>query len=217
MTIHDDVDTLKANEQHRLNVLRRFKRALLASEVSALPDLCASIDGECIWPEAWERVMTIKHLSDDVKEFFVRLWFDWGSHLRQEAGDDLLFIPALRKIMPSYTGGDMILYRGESAGNRDKCTYGVCWSAQISIARQHAESGLFHRYSRGGSRLLRARVPASNIITHIGARDGHIEEEYLVDRRGLPENAVRVLEVFSELDPNAAPIGDQLERPPHGR
>lgn len=74
MTIHDDVDTLKANEQHRLNVLRRFKRALLASEVSALPDLCASIDGECIWPEAWERVMTIKHLSDDVKEFFVRLW-----------------------------------------------------------------------------------------------------------------------------------------------
>ena len=37
----------------------------------------------------------------------------------------------------------------------------------------------------------------------IGARDGHIEEEYLVDRLGLPENAVRVLEVFPELDPMA--------------
>lgn len=51
--------------------------------------------------------------------------------------------------------------------------------------------------------LLRANVPASAIITHISDCAGHIEEEFLVDRCGLPENAVRVIEVFRGLDRHA--------------
>jgi hypothetical protein len=101
--------------------------------------------------------------------------------------------------MPPYTGGDMTLYRGETASNRDNHTYGVAWSAQRYIALQHAER--VRRYAEGGSRLLQAKVPASAIITHIGASAGHIEEEFLVDRRGLPENAVRVIKVFPKLPP----------------
>ena len=178
-------------------LLRRFKRALLASDVDALPGLCSQIDRNFIWPDAWERVTRIKQdLPSDVKDFFCReLWFRYGDHLRQEANDDLLLIAALRKIMPPYTGGDMILYRGETAHNRDHLTYGVCWSAQKHIAHQHAERGLC-RCADGGSRLLRATVPASAIITHIGDCAGHIEEEFLVDRCGLPENAVRVMKAF---------------------
>jgi hypothetical protein len=198
-----------ATEQRRHDdLLRSFRLALLASDVDALINLCRSIDSEFIWPEAWQRVITIEQvLSDHVKDFFLKLWFHNGSHLRQEAedvraphGGDLLFIMALRKVMPPYTGGDMTLYRGETAANRANLTYGVCWSAQKGIARQHAERG-YCRYSRGGSKLLCAKVPASAIITHIGARDGHIEEEFLVDRRGLPENAVRTVEAFIELNP----------------
>jgi hypothetical protein len=175
-----------AAEQRRHNaLLRDFKLALLADDVDALSGLCSRIDGEFIWPQAWRRVINIKEdLSDDVRDFFLQAWFRNGSHLRQECGGGLLLIMALRKVMPPYTGNGMTLYRGETAANRKRRTYGVCWSANKSIARQHAERGDC-RGAEGGSVLLQADVPASAIITHIGATDGHIEEEYLVDRRCL--------------------------------
>lgn len=191
--------------------LRKFKRALLGGNVDALSDACADIDAEYIWPRAWKRVINIKQeLSDDVKRFFVSVWFQFGEHLRQEAADDLLFIDALRKIMPPYKGRDMTLYRGETASNRDHHTYGPCWDAQRYVARQHAERG-FCRQSEGGSRLLQAKVPASAIITHIGSyRPNSAEDEYLIDRRGLPENAVRCVEAFAQLKPATARADDRI-------
>ena len=208
------IPELDKERREQRALLRKFKGALLAGDVDAVADLCGKIDADCIWPLAWRGVINIKQdLSDDVKNFFVKVWFKYGAKLRQESNDDLLLIKALRKVMPPYRGGDMTLYRGESASNRDKRTYGVCWSAQKYIARQHAEGNIGgHPYGEGGSRPLQAKVPASAIITHIGADT--VEDEYLVDRRGLPGNAVRVVETFQQQFP---PWKDQHQHQRLGR
>jgi hypothetical protein len=185
-----------AELRRQKTLLGKFKRALLAADIAALGQACSAIDGECIWPEAVRRIKTIKQdLSPEVREWFRGLWFDSFNQYARDA----FSLDALRIIMPPYTGGDMVLYRGESASNGDK--HGVCWTAQEYVAYQHAEGNIGgHRYSEGVSRLLRAEVPAAAIITRIGG----VEEEYLVDRRGLPANAVRNLKTFPQKPfPNA--------------
>src|SRR5271156_4836116 len=85
------------------HLLRKFESALIAADLDALCELCPKIDEAFIWPRAWRRVAHLKQeLSGDVKRFFLAAWAQYGDHLRQEAGSDLLLIEALRRLLPPY-------------------------------------------------------------------------------------------------------------------
>jgi hypothetical protein len=97
----------------------------------------------------------------------------------------MTLVKALRVLLPPYSGPGLTLYRGDSAWNRRRRSYGLSWSDTLDTAASFAE-GPFWRSAQGGSVLLRAEVPAEGIICAPALMDnGHGEDEYLVDRRHL--------------------------------
>jgi hypothetical protein len=69
---------------------------------------------------------------------FLNVYLKYGDHIRQEVGDDLILISALRSLLPRYAGPAMTLYRGEGALNRKRRTYGLAWTSSRDVARSHA-------------------------------------------------------------------------------
>ena len=72
------------------------------------------------------RVVSIKQDLNQLLQY--RLYHTWchhGDHIRQSVNNDILLIDALRKLLPPYRGGDKLLYRGESAENYKRGTYGL--------------------------------------------------------------------------------------------
>ena len=107
--------------------------------------------------------------------------------MRTDTGDDRLLINALRKLLPPYEGSDMVLYRSETRENRDHQTYGISWSAQPGLAKSMVKED-------APRVLLKANVPANAIMAEIrNDDDRYAENEFLVDRTALPENAVQVV------------------------
>jgi hypothetical protein len=132
------------------------------------------------------------------RRFFLRLYLRGGDHIRQEVGNDIIFIDALKCLLPPYRGLPKLLYRGEGALNRRNRAYGLAWTTSCEIARAHA-CGLWQR-SRGGSVLLQAYAPAAAIICAPSLLDDrYAEQEYVIDRRRLAK--IRVLERFPQVAP----------------
>ncbi len=131
--------------------------------------------------------------SAEFRAVFLDLMTRSGDHLRQEAGD-LPVIDALRALYPPYRGRGLRLYRGESARNRRRRTYGYSWTRSREVAECFA-TGL-HQTAEGGSVLLETDAPAAAIIRVVrgGLHDG--EREVWVDRRLLGH--VRVLKRYPQ-------------------
>jgi hypothetical protein len=63
--IHPEI---AAQLREQTNLVRKFKRALIADNVDALDQLCAQIDMAFIWPRAMRHVMHMEQdFSADVK------------------------------------------------------------------------------------------------------------------------------------------------------
>lgn len=163
--------------------------------------LLPAIDGAFIWPRAMQRVASLtSELNPHLRRSFYGVCAHHGDHLRQETGNDLLFIRALRKLLPIYRGGGMTLYRGETFGNRRHRTYGVFWSVRKCIAEGFA-SDPFRRCAKGGTVLLRADVPQDAIIAKLfKGYDRYQEQEFYVDRRKLRPGSVHVLKSWPQLE-----------------
>ena len=86
----------------------------------------------------------------------------------------------------------MTLYRGDSAWNRKRRTYGLAWSTKREVAEGFAR-GTWRTF-KGGSVLLSTVAPREAIICCVGNERG--EAEYLVDRRAL--KVVSVVERFAQ-------------------
>jgi hypothetical protein len=126
-------------------------------------------------------------------------WRWHGDHLRSEVNDDLVLTAALRVLLPRYTGPGLTLYRGDSALNRRRRTYGLSWSASVVTAANFAR-GPWRSFT-GGSVLLRAPVPPEAIVCATALHgDEHDEAEYLVDRRYL--RRVDVIKRYGEPPPD---------------
>lgn len=152
------------------------------------------------WRRAFARVSRLRSVPDVTRQFFRKVYLDYGDHIRQETGDDLVFTDGLRALLPPYKGPAIRLYRGETAHNRRHRTYGLSWTALEDVARSYAATG-FHRTSKGGSVLL-STLARSRAIIHAVETDGdrYQEREYIVDRRDL--GRVEVVERFDQLTPN---------------
>ena len=152
----------------------------------------------CVWCRAFRALA--KHAAPigapaHLRTRFAQIWLSDGDHLRCEAGNDLVLIAGLRLLLPPYVGPAMRLYRGDSAWNRRRRTYGLRWTADIDVARGFA-NGVWRTYEGGSVLLTTMATPADIISVPAAASDSRFkdEEEYLLDRRAL---RVTVLERFS--------------------
>lgn len=125
------------------------------------------------------------------RERMLGLWLTNGDDLRDSAPSDLLLIDLLRVVLPPYAGAPLTLYRGDSARNRKRRTYGMSWTTDESIAQAFAHG--YRDIYMGGTVVLKTVAPPDAIICAPAEIDNRYEEaEYVVDRRRLYD--VRVIE-----------------------
>jgi hypothetical protein len=78
----------------------------------------------------------------------------------------------------------LTLYRGDSALNRCRRTYGLAWSREQKVAESYARGKC--QTFKGGSALLHTIAEPQAIIRAPMLHDNsYDEDEYLVDRRFL--------------------------------
>jgi len=148
------------------------------------------------WTRAMRTVARLKSVPSKTRKFFLRLYIDNGDHIREEC-DDLALADGLRVLLPKYRGPAMRLYRGESASNLSRRTYGLSWTRSEEVARAFAETGPYRTFV-GGSVLLEAHASENAIICAPALlADRYKESEYIVDRRRL--KSVRAIDRFPQL------------------
>lgn len=144
------------------------------------------------WPRALRKLIRVGGVHPTIRNSFAETWVCWGDVLRDEINDDLLLLSSLQLLLPSSAGSGVIVYRGDSAFNRQRRTYGMAWTSSLEVARDYAILWTAHE---GGSVLVKAFAPPEAII-YAPALEGNIygEDEYIVDRRRLRD--ARVIERF---------------------
>ena len=167
------------------NDIEKFAEALEALEYNS--------DG---WKRVLRKAKTCK-IHPDFRSTFLTLWEHAGDTLRSKINNDLLLLDLLREFLPAYTGPALELFRGETAWNRRRRTYGMAWSADREAAACFA-GHRDRRASMGGSVLVRTVAPSEAIICapHVLGARRPAEAEYIVDRRRLTD--VTVLERFAQ-------------------
>jgi hypothetical protein len=124
--------------------------------------------------------------------------------MRDAANDDRALLDALRQLLPPYRGNPLTLYRGESAFNRRRRTYGPSWTSSLETARAFAY-GVWRTFD-GGSVVLKSLVPSDAIIYAPASHSDHYgEDECLVDRHKL--GRVEVIERVSQISPEEYAAG----------
>jgi len=188
-------------------LLQKFEYALMefdgdCHDLSPIfRDYLRMIDRLFCWPDAIRRIAHIRQpLHPMLRKAFHEMWEHHGQYIRPAVGDDLLLTDALRKLLPAYKGGRKTLYRGETAANRARDTYGLSWTPLLNIAKGFCTGMNQLCRPKGGMVLLQADVPAPAIIAAV--REGYYHErEYLVDRRGLKQDAVSVVKAYTPTSP----------------
>lgn len=145
----------------------------------------ACLDGYALRP-AFLKLGRLPVIDPRIRSHFAHTFVTNGDDIRERLNDDRLLIETFRRLLPTYEGGPLRLYRGDSAANRRNRTYGASWSASREIAEQFAEHG--RRYYDGGSVVVSTLAPPEAIIfapALMGAHYGDAEEEYVLDRRQL--------------------------------
>jgi hypothetical protein len=68
-------------------------------------------------------------VGPEVRAQFIDDWLRSGDLIRDSTGDDLLLARGLKVLLPPYKGPGRVLFRGDTALNRRRRTYGLSWSA----------------------------------------------------------------------------------------
>jgi hypothetical protein len=188
-----------AEELRRERAARmQFTRALQAGDPAAFIESLTKLDwvyDGLRW--ALRKVAKLDEVDPKIKEACLQFWINSGDHLRQEVDDDLMIVRALRMLLPRYAGSAWTLYRGESALNWKRRTYGLAWSSRQDVADSFAKTGVY-RTSAGGSVVLEVQASPDAIICALLHHDDRYgEDEYLIDRRKV--TAVKVLRRYPQL------------------
>jgi hypothetical protein len=97
-----------------------------------------------------------------------------------------LAVPFARKVLPPYGGGDVVLHRGQLAGEPPA----MSWTWRPDTAWLYATRGLggWDNPERPNGVILSALVPADSVICApcIGVSwHGQVRQEFIVDPRGI--------------------------------
>lgn len=184
---------------------RRLERTMVQDFVNSIGEgnttrffqLIKKLEYDLCFASAMRAVARLHHVPERFQRWFLLFWLRNGDHIRQEVGNDLILMDALRVLMPSYNGTATTLYRAETAPNRKRRTYGISWSADPLVGRSLAQS-ILRQSAPGGSLVLKTLASPDAIICAVGpGEDRYGEQEYLVDRRRL--HAVKVIERFAQI------------------
>ncbi|CAO4151928.1 hypothetical protein [Methylorubrum extorquens] len=143
-------------------------------------------------------LMRLGRVHDAVRAEFAQSLKTYGDGFRQELRRDLDLVKALRLLLPPYQGDGAVIFRGDSALNRRRRTYGLSWTTDRSVAEDFAAG--HWRACDGGSVLLQANAPPQAILfAYQPDDDPYGEAEVMVDRRHLRD--VRVIRRFEQIIP----------------
>jgi hypothetical protein len=144
------------------------------------------------WGPIAESILQLGEIHPRARECWLDVWLSGvfsrfnDPTLRPVLDFDLL-IDLMRKVLPLYWGGDVVLYRGQLEDD----PVGMSWSWRPYTAFQFAQTSVrdgnrFWAPGRRGTIMLRAFVPASEIISApcINGK-GKDQEEFVIDPRHL--------------------------------
>ena len=183
----DIADVLKVRDEQRRDrraSIRSYIVALTNGDVTSLPRASQAISSFFEWRSTLSRVGKLSEINATAQQWFAAWWVQNGDSLREDVNDDAILIRALRKLLPGYVGPSVTLYRGDSAMNRKRRTYGPSWSADLATADGFAR-GRWRNFE-GGSVVLEAKVQPDAILFAPALNGDELgEQEYIVDRRRL--------------------------------
>ncbi len=131
------------------------------------------------WRNEAQRILLEVSLDSNFISEFHTHWTEEGHHIRTQIKDDKLLVNLLRKVLPQYDGGTLILFRGENLDRWNSDRVGLCWTSQIAIAEMFG--GGLNAIGSGGV-LLQASFNPSSIISGPSGHSSYLgEEEFTID------------------------------------
>jgi hypothetical protein len=151
-----------------------------------------TVDG---WTYAMKLVGRLGNVSETTRNVFLSIWIE-TKFLPLMVGNRPVMAKALRVLMPGgYNGPALRLYRGTSAGERQRRLYGFSWTTRLEIARD--KFGEHHRPAPDGAIVLETIAPPQAILLVREDEDYYDEGEVVVDPFRL--GTVRVIERLSQI------------------
>ena len=217
MTNFDRAEELRKERAAAAAVAALFVQACQSGNVAAFYQVVDQIN---LTPDGWKGAMRrfagkIRSVSPEIQSAFHHVWIE-SKMLPFRVNDHRALCNAARVLFPRYQGPSVRLFRGAGTVERRHRTYGMSWSADLTVADRFARA---RQVWDGGSVLLETVAPAKAIISavhypepftqeeierikreHPDAEisEFHEEREYIVDRRHL--KAVRVLRRYSQIE-----------------
>ncbi|MBV8473985.1 MAG: hypothetical protein JO107_16430 [Hyphomicrobiales bacterium] len=188
-----DIAEQRALARHAIN---GFVTCVTEGAIERLSECLCALELTGATTQAFRAIGRGNGAPDSFRQAFVDVWISSGDHIRSEVNDEIVLKGALRRLLPHYEGASLTLYRGDSAFNRQRRTYGLSWTSNLETARDFA--GRICRTFEGGSVVLKSIVSPEAIIC-APALHSHAygEKEYLVDRRKL--SRVQVIERLPQI------------------
>jgi hypothetical protein len=220
----DRAEELRKERRAAKTAADLFERACQTGDVAALYEAVDFINNFTIdgWTVAIRRVARkVRRVSPNIRSAFQDVWIQ-SKMLPLYVGDNRALCDAAKVLMPRYRGPAVRLFRGAGAGERRRRSYGMSWSADVSIAERFARE---RQVWDGGSVLLETLAPPAAIICavtypkpfteediarirrehpHSHITEFHEEREYVVDRRYL--NSVTVVCRYPQIERAAPPL-----------
>lgn len=175
---------------------RLLTQFLAGLELYPLLTGCDRLKHQIAWRDLVRALKTSPPSSMDLSQRFHTKWHEGHHFLRELVDDDDLLIDMLWIWLPRYSGGNLVLYRGENIDRFEAGRLGTAWSDLSETAELFA-SGL-NAVGKGGI-ILRTSAPATAIIAGPTDHSAHWlrENEFTVDVRKLGN--IETLERFAPI------------------
>jgi hypothetical protein len=110
---------MRERSQKERRAVDDFVRCVSDGRADSIGACFKQLDMNCAWVKAFKAVSRLSGVSEQFQQAFLQMWLANGDSLRSAVGDDAVLCPAVRRLLPPYSGADNItLYRGEAALNR---------------------------------------------------------------------------------------------------
>jgi hypothetical protein len=148
-------------------------------------DQFRAITQQKCWASYATSLLNGEELVPEARKNFGTYWIEGGHHMREQIADDQLLVRLLRRLLASYDGGPMELYRGENRNRWQNRSIGLAWTSSIETARMFG--GGLNAVLSGGV-LLKARFEPEAIISGPDAHSKYLGEgQYTIDPFSLPD------------------------------